>query len=451
MYLHLPLNLFPGGSRMYLWRRRTTGQRTYPKGPCRVPIMASTPSLWRHRDFLLLWSGQSVSRIGDQFTGLAVPYMAAYVLAASPGEMGLLGAAGTLPFLLFGLLVGVWVDRRQRRSVLILADVGRGAIIATIALLGLASLLQITYLYVFSFFIGILTVFFDVAYQAYLPALVERNQLVDANSKLETTNSVAGTGGPAVAGAVIEGFSAAAAMVFDAASFFFSALTLIAIRKREAVPPPAERRSVLADIREGLHVVVGEPRLRWIAACTAWSNFFSNMIFAALLILYLKNALGFTPLSLGLLFTVASLGGIVGAATSSRIAKRIGVGPSILAGAILFSLPALPLPFVTGPLAFPAIPAMFFVSFVGNLLYNINQVSFRQAIVPVRLQGRLNATMRTIVWGTLPLGAFTGGGLGDLIGVRNAIIVGLVGGAFASLWILFSPVRRIREMPECVA
>src|SRR5881409_32243 len=190
MYLHLPLNLFPGGSRMYLWRRRTTGQRTYPKGPCRVPIMASTPSLWRHRDLLLLWSGQSVSRIGDQFTGLAVPYMAAYVLAASPGEMGLLGAAGTVPFLLFGLLVGVWVDRRQRRSVLVFADIGRGAMIATIALLGIANLLQLTHLYILSFFIGVLTVFFDVAYQAYLPVLVERRQLVDANSKLETSNTL---------------------------------------------------------------------------------------------------------------------------------------------------------------------------------------------------------------------------------------------------------------------
>ena len=432
-------------------RRRGTTRSYLSAWTVPAAYMAKPASLWRHRDFMLLWLGQSVSRLGDQFTGLALPVIAVYILGAGPFENGLLGAAGTLPFLLFGLLVGVWVDRRQRRSVLILADVGRGAIIATIALLGLASLLQLTYLYVFSFFIGILTVFFDVAYQAYLPALVERNQLVDANSKLETTNSIAGTGGPAVAGAVIEGFSAAVAMVFDAASFFFSALTLIAIRKREAVPPPVERRSVLADIREGLHVVFGEPRLRWIAACTAWSNFFSSMIFAALLILYLKNALGFTPFSLGLLFTVASFGGIVGAATSSRIAKRIGVGPSILAGAILFSLPALPLPFVTGPLAFPAIAAMFFVSFVGNLLYNINQVSFRQAIVPVRLQGRLNATMRTIVWGTLPLGAFTGGVLGDLIGVRNAIIVGLVGGAFASLFIMFSPVRRIREMPESVA
>src|SRR2546425_3976298 len=153
MYLHLPLNLFPGGSRMYLWRRRTTGQRTYPKGPCRVPIMASTPSLWRHRDFLLLWSGQSVSRIGDQFTGLAVPYIAAYVLAASPGEMGLLGAAGTVPFLLFGLLVGVWVDRRQRRSGLIFADNGRGGINANIAPFGLGKLLPPTHLSILSFLI----------------------------------------------------------------------------------------------------------------------------------------------------------------------------------------------------------------------------------------------------------------------------------------------------------
>src|SRR5256884_5666337 len=186
MYLHLPLNLFPGGSRMYLWRRRTTGQRTYPKGPCQVPIMASTPSLWRHRDSLLLWSGQSVSRIGAQFTGLAVPSMAAYVLAASPGEMGLLGAAGTVPFLLFGLLVGVWVDRRQRRSVLIFADIGRGAMIATIALLGIANLLQLTYLYILSFFIGLLYGFFYVAYPTDPPHLVQGPQTRHADPQLRT-------------------------------------------------------------------------------------------------------------------------------------------------------------------------------------------------------------------------------------------------------------------------
>ena len=413
--------------------------------------MASAPTLWRHRDFLLLWLGQSVSRLGDQFTGLAIPVIAVFSLAAGPLEMGLLGFAGTLPFLLFGLLVGVWVDRRQRRSVLILADAARGAMIATIAVLGLVGLLHIAYLYVFSFAIGILTVFFDVAYQAYLPDLVERRQLVDANSKLETSNSLAGTGGPALAGAVIELFKAPVAMIFDAASFFFSALTLSSIRKQEAPPDPGERRSVLAEVSEGLRVVFGEPRLRHIAACTAWSNFFSSAVFSALLILYLKDALGFTPISLGLLFTVGSVGGIVGALTASRIAKRIGVGPAIILGAILFGIPMLGFPFVTGPLAFPAIAALFFIGLVGNLLYNINQVSFRQAIVPVRLQGRLNATMRTIVWGTLPLGALLGGILGDAIGLRSAIIVGLAGGTFAFLWVLFSPVRHVREMPESAA
>src|SRR3989442_9090703 len=135
---------------MYLGRRHRTGERTYPKGPCRVPIMASAPSLWRHRDFLLLWGGQSVSRIGDQFTGLAVPYMAAYVLLASPAEMGLLGAAGALPVFPFGLLVGVWVDRRQPPTVLIFADIGQGAMTATITLLAIPHLLQLPHLYILS-------------------------------------------------------------------------------------------------------------------------------------------------------------------------------------------------------------------------------------------------------------------------------------------------------------
>lgn len=419
--------------------------------PSPRPTMATTASLWRHRDFLLLWLGQSVSRVGDQFTGLAIPLIALGLLHAGPVEMGLLGAAGTFPFLLFGLLVGVWVDRRQRRSVLILADLGRGTIILSIAVLAFAGFLQLMDLYLLSFVIGILTVFFDVAYQAYLPALVERNQLVDANSKLETSNSLAGTGGNALAGAVIQIVQAPLSMLFDAASFFFSAGTLISIRKREQGPDDTQRRSVVSEVREGLKVVVGDRRLRHIAACTAWSNFFSNALFAALLFIYLVNELGFKPVALGLLFGLASIGGIVGAVTASVVAKRIGVGPSIILGAVMFGFAIVPLPFVSGPLAFPAIAAMFFVTFVGNLYYNINQVSYRQAIVPLRLQGRLNATMRTIVWGTIPLGALTGGFLGAAIGVRPAIIAAVIGGAFAFVFVLFSPVRDVGEMPESAA
>ncbi len=291
-------------------------------------------SLWRHRDFLLLWLGQSVSRLGDQFTGLAIPVIAAFSLGAGPTEMGLLGAAGTFPFLFFGLLVGVWVDRHQRRSVLILADLGRGALIAAIAVLGFVGLLHMSYLYAFAFVIGIITVFFDVAYQAYLPTLVDRKQLVNANSRLETSNSIAQTGGPAVAGAVIQLFQAPTAMLFDAASFFFSAGTLFGIRKREPTPDPGQQGSVLADVREGLAVVFRDRRLRSIATCTAWSNFFSSAVYAALLILYPKEAFGFSPLGLGLLFGVGSAGGILGAVTASPIAKRMGVGPATIAGAV---------------------------------------------------------------------------------------------------------------------
>ncbi len=404
-------------------------------------------TLWRHRDFLLLWGGQSVSRIGDQFTGLAVPYIAAFVLGAHEVEMGFLGAAGTVPFLLFGLLVGVWVDRRAKRSVLIFADLGRGTMVAAIAVLGIIGLLHLAYLYVFAFLIGILTVFFDVAYQAYLPAIVDRGQLVDANSKLETSNTFASTFGPGIAGPVIDLFRAPFAMLFDAASFAVSAASLGAIRRQETIAarPPGE--SILSQIREGLHVVLRERRLRHIAACTGWSNFFSSAVFSALFLLFLKD-LGFTATTLGLLFGLSSVGGILGAIFSGRIAKRIGVGPAIILGAVIFGLPPLPIPFVTSSIALPAIAILLGISFFGNLLYNINQVSFRQAIVPVAMQGRLNATMRTIVWGTLPLGALFGGFLGSLVGLRPAILVLFLAGGVSFLFVLFSPVRQIVEMPE---
>ena len=411
------------------------------------PALGSRSRLWRHRDFLLLWGGQTVSRIGDQFTGLAVPYIAVWLLRAGPAETGILGAASTFPFLIFGLLVGVWADRRERRKVLIFADLGRGAMLASIAVLGIAGLLQLPYLYVAAFLIGVLTVFFDVAYQAYLPSIVERGQLVDANSKLETSNTLAGTAGPTIAGAVIHVLQAPFAMLFDSASFFFSAATLATIRTREPVPKTSPGVSVGAQIVEGLKIVFGDRRLRHIAMCTAWANFFSSMVFSALLFVLL-NQMGFEAVTLGLLFSLASLGGVLGALVSAPIAKRIGVGPAIVVGAVLFGVPMLPLPFVPEGIALPSLSVILGVSFLGNLLYNINQVSFRQAIVPIRLQGRLNATMRTIVWGTLPLGALAGGFLGEVIGLRPAILVSVVAGSLSFLWVLFSPVRDIREMPE---
>ncbi len=412
--------------------------------------MASTASLWRHRDFMLLWSGQSVSLFGDQFTALALPYIAVKVLDAGAFEMGILAAAGTLPFLLIAIFVGVWVDRHRRLPVLIAGDLGRGLIVVTIALLAFAGLLHLVYLYVFGFATGILTVFFDVAYQAYLPSLVTRAQLVEGNSKLETTNSLAQTGGPFAAGVVIELLSAAWAMVFDASTYFFSVVMMSRIRSQEDPPRPEERRPFLTEAREGFTVVLGDSRLRAIAGCTSHFNLFGSAI-GALSVLFAVNDLGMNGFGLGLVFLGGGIGGILGALTSARIAARIGVGTAIVAATVAGAAVMYGYLVATPANGVPVLMGVFVGTGFTVLLYNINQVSLRQGLVPVRIQGRLNATMRFLVWGTLPLGGILGGTLGTILGVRGAITVAVVGLSFAFLWVLLSPVRSIRVMPEPVA
>ena len=411
--------------------------------------MASPATLWRHRDFMLLWVGQSVSLFGDQFTLLALPYIAVKMLKADPFQMGILAALGSLPFLLIAIFVGVWVDRHRRLPVLIAGDLGRGVIVLTIALLAFAGLLHLEYLYVLAFGTGVLTVFFDVAYQAYLPSLVTRQQLVEGNSKLETTNSLDQTAGPLVAGVMVQVLSAAWAMAFDASTYFFSVVMMSRIRHEEAPPATSERRPFLTEAREGFAVVLGDPRLRAIAGCTSHFNLFASAI-AALAILFAVNDLGMDGFALGLVFLGGGIGGIVGALTSARIAARIGVGPAIVISTALGAAAMYGYLAATPANGVAVLIGVFVATGFTVLLYNINQVSLRQGLVPVRLQGRLNATMRFLVWGTMPLGGLMGGILGTLLGVRAAIAVAVVGVSFAFLWVLLSPVRSIQTMPEPV-
>ncbi len=407
--------------------------------------------LWRHRDFLKLWIGQSISVFGSQFTGIAIPVVALQ-LGAGALEFGILNALGTAPFLLLGLFVGVWVDRWARKPILIAGDLGRGLIVLSIALLFLVGLLNLLVLYVTAFLMGVLTVFFDVAYQAYVPSLVSRDQLVDANGKLEITRAAAQVAGPGIGGAIVVVLRAAVAMGIDAITFFVSAAFLLRIRKAE-VPPEKRRGSMWADVREGMAVVFGDPRLRGIAGCTATSNFFSSAA-GTVFVLFVARDLGYGDVAvgavLGLVFSVASVGGLIGAAMAGKIATRIGVGNAIVLGAALHIVGPGATVLAAQPYGVPLLIAGTFVTIFAVLLYNVNQVSFRQAITPDRLQGRMNATMRFLVWGTLPLGALFGGALGTLIGLRPTLAVAFVGASTAVFWLLASPVPAVRTIPGAV-
>jgi Na+/melibiose symporter-like transporter len=306
-------------------------------------------------------------------------------------------------------------------------------------------------LYVVAVGVGVLTVFFDVAYQSYLPVLVKRDQLVEGNSKLEASRSIAQIAGPAAAGALVQVLTAPVAIAVDAVSFLISALSLSQIRTRETAPIQSEHKPMLHEIGEGLRLVLGNPLLRSIAACTGTSNFFSNVI-GAVFTIYAVRELGLSAGTLGLIFAVGSVGALVGAIGARAIAERFGVGPTIIGSSLIGALASLAVPLAGGPM-FLVIGLLTLGIGIGNFagpVYNITQVSLRQAITPDRLQGRMNASMRFLVWGTIPLGAIVGGTLGTLIGVRPALMVGAVGGLLAFLWVLFSPVRQLHEQPDPV-
>jgi len=411
-----------------------------------------TGGLWSHSDFLKLWTGQTISEFGSQVSGLAIPWLAAVSLHATPFEFSILGVLGFLPFMLFALPAGVWVDRLRRRPILIAGDAARAVLLAYIPIAWAIGILDIWQLMVLQFLIGIFTVFFDVAYQSYLPSLVDRNQLVEGNSKLQTTVSAAQIGGPGLAGVLIGVLTAPYAVALDAASFVISTLFMIPIRAQETLPEReagAPKPKMLPELKEGVAYVVRHPHLKWIAMCTGSSNFFGQVAFSIGL-LYMARTLHVSSFWAGVVFAGFGVGSIAGALVTTRFQKAVGVGNAIWMPAVLFSLGGLAFPLA--PKSFP-IPVLLVGTLAfgfGGMAYNITQVSLRQAITPERIQGRMNATMRWIVWGTIPLGALAGGAIATAYSLRAALWVGAIGGLFTFLPVLLSSVRSIREMPEPV-
>jgi MFS family permease len=412
--------------------------------------VSRTRSLWRHRDFMRLWSAETISQLGTQVTMLALPLTAILVLHASPFEVGALSSIEFAPFLLIGLPAGVWVDRTRRRPILIAGDLGRALALGSIPLAAAFHVLTLPHLYVAAFVTGICTVFFDVAYQSFLPSLVARDQLIEGNAKLEISRSGAQLAGPGLAGVLVDAVTAPIAILADAISYLGSAAFVLSIRDREehfAAPEEDERTTMRAEMMDGLRYVVRHPLLRSIAACTSISNLFSSMN-AGILVLFAVRTLGLSPAAIGLALAVGNVGFLAGAVAADRIAGRLGLGRTIIAAIAIGEVGAFLVPLATPSTAFAALAVGGGLFGLGAVVYNVNQVGLRQAITPDRMLGRMNATMRFIVWGTLPIGALIGGALGGTIGLRATLWVAAIGGLLAIVPLMARPVRRLVRIPD---
>lgn len=404
--------------------------------------------MFRHRGYRWLWGAETISQFGSQFSQLAIPVLAVLVLHAEAWQLGILNAADTAAFLLVGLPAGAWVDRMLKRRVMIVADLVRALALAAIPLLWWLGVLQIWQLVIVGVVVGTATVFFDVSYQSYIPILVESRQVADANSKLEASFEVARIGGPGLAGALLTVISAPLLLLADAISFLVSAAALTRIRDNEVRADPADRLGLGREIAEGVRFVAGQPLIRRIVGTTAASNFFSTLAFVLFPLLLLRT-LGLGPGALGLILSVGAVGGLLGALATPHLARLLGEGTVIPLSAIASALVigALPLAALVPKAALPVlIVAQFLQSFLV-LVYNITQVTLRQRLCPPRLLGRMNASIRCVVWGVMPIASLVGGALGGWIGIVPTLWIAFAGSIAGTSFVVFSPLLGMRTLP----
>ena len=465
--------------------------------------IAPRRSLFRHPNYLKLWTAATVSLFGTQVSQIAIPFIAAVVLRASAGEVGLLTTIEFLPFILFTLPAGVWVDRFPKRRILVIGDLGRALMLTSIPIAFALGALTIWQLYLVGFVNGTMTVFFDVADQSLLPTILQRDELVEGNAKLQISQSSAQILGQPAGGGLVGLLSAPVAVLFDAASYVGSAALILWIRltstgaratgrraettaadttgveasaahttpeeatarDAEAGLPPAAGAAIAAEadaahsaipaddggsmrsqIMAGLRYIGHHRFLANIAASTATSNLFGQIAFAIMPV-YLYRTLGLSPATVGAIGGIGGAGVLLGALIASRAATSLGVGPVIVGSLLVSAISFLLVPLASPAVAFWFVAIAFFVGGMTSVVYNVNQVSLRQAITPEHFLGRMNATMRFLVWGTIPIGSLIGAGLSEVIGVPMTIWVGAILGILAFLPVFLSPVRSLRTIP----
>jgi predicted MFS family arabinose efflux permease len=415
-----------------------------------VPGESRGAGLWRNANFLKLWTGQTISEMGSRITREGLPLTAVLVLGAKPAEMGLLAAVGAASGLLFGLLAGVWADRFRRRPIMIAADLARAALLASIPVAAYAQRLSMIQLYVVIALAGFCTVFFDVAYQSYLPSLVKRDNLLEGNSKLAQSSAIAEIAGPSLTGVLVQLITAPIAILYDALSFLVSALSVWLIRKPEPEgnPPPSSHH-FREETTAGLRFIFGHPMLRPIACYSATGFFFFGFV-GSLYVLFAIRELHMPPAALGAVIAVGGAGALIGAGLAPRLGRIIGLGRTFIGSVFvvvtLYSLIVL----AHGPLSL-AVSFLAVQQLFGDMsfaVFNVNELALRQSVAPEEVLGRVNGAMQLLTRGIYPLGALAGGVLAQTVGIRETLLIGLIGVGLSSVWLIASPLRNLREIPS---
>jgi predicted MFS family arabinose efflux permease len=411
-----------------------------------VKLQAVFTGLWRDRRFLNFWSAQTVSELGDRISELALPLIAVTVLDATPEQVGLLTAAVWLPNLV-SLVIGSWVDQRpDKRRLMIFADLARLVVLLTLPIaywLGVMSLVQ---LYAVAILAGTAQVVFSTSYSSFFVRLVRREQFLEANSKLSSTRSLASMIGPAIGGALVQFVSAPVAVIADALSFLFSAVQLNRLEVEEIVPDAAGE-SLFQRAWSGMRYLLEHPYLRASLACATTLNFFT-FIGSTLVILFASRDLGLSPGTIGLALGVGASGGLFGATQAGRIARWIGIGPLIAIASVTLPLALTIIAFASGPVWLRAIEfgAAEFVFAVSVMCFDVPLMSLQASVIADTMRSRVTGAFSTVNFGVRPLGAVLGGLLGGWIGPRETLLVSGIGGALSVLWLIGSPIIRVRTI-----
>jgi MFS family permease len=410
---------------------------------------APPAGIFGNRDFVKLWAGETVSLVGTQVTQFTMPLVAILTLNATVLQVGILNALRFVPVILLSLFAGVWLDRRRRRPVLIACALSSSILIGLVPLASATGLLSIGLLYAVTALVGALSMTFDVGALSFVPFLVEREHLAEANSKIQISTAVAGISGPGLAGLLVGLITAPFTLSVDAVSYLFSAAGLISIRKPEPAPEvPAQRVSVRSSMAEGFRAVFGSALLRALLAQSTTLNLFFGSFFTIFLV-YAVRFLRLSPLELGIVVGSAPAGGLFGAMLAARLRSALGFGVTmavttigVSGGPLLLLIPRHVSPVTLVVLVVAQLIYGFSIS-----MFNVNAITLRQVLTPMRLLARMNATYRLLIYGAAPVGATAGGLLGSAVGLRSALLISLIAMTAPVLWIFTSPVFRLREMP----